>query len=215
MSDQSIGSSIIGIAEIEKPKVKIIPPNTDEQGRLPCYFEEGPLWAPGAWGKFKEKNGAPNWCAAFASYCYRKGYEAAGKDLRALDGKDAKGKPVRWKMSAKASDNKPIFEKLGLFVPADQVFSGGDQIRADLARLPGEGDLVIWSVHAGLLRGFKQDDKGAWWMHTIEGNTYIEESGRKLWGVHNKKYQVGKIKNLLGFGLGGTVDLTAPRQANS
>lgn len=213
MSQQTIGSCIIKIGEDEQLKVEIIPPNTDAKGRLPVYFEEGTLWGKGAWSSFKEKHGAPNWCAAFASYCYRKGYEKAGKNLCALDSRDARGKAVRWKMSAKASDNKQIFEKLGLFVPAADVFSG-DQVRADAARLPGKGDLVIFSHHAALLRELKQDE-GVWWMHTLEGNTYILKEGRKVWGVHNKRYQVGKIKRLVGFGLGGTVDLTTARQANS
>lgn len=214
MSQSKIGDFILKVAEAEMPKVEICGANIDTAGRLPCYFEEGALWSKGAWAAFKEKNGAPNWCGAFASYCYRMGYASAGKDLSALDGRDAKGRAVRWKMSAKASDNQAIFEKLGLFVPAEEVISGA-QVRADAARMPGPGDLVIWSVHVGLLRGFEQDEKGVWWMRTLEGNTWIQKEGRKVWGVHNKRYRVTELKKLLGFGLGGSVELTEGRQPNA
>lgn len=214
MSAQTIGSSIIQIGEAEKPKVRNVNNNKDEDGRLPVYFVEGALWSAESLSKFTAAHGAPNWCAAFASFCYRKGYEAAGKDLGALDGRNAKGQPVRWKMSAKARDNQGVFEKLGLFVRASEVLSG-NQVLTNAPRLPGLGDLVIYEHHAALLVEFKQDKGGAWWMHTLEGNTYILDGSRKVWGVHNRRYKVGEIKRLIGFGLGGTVDLTAVARTSS
>lgn len=214
MSAQTIGTCIIKIGEAEMPKVRNVNNNKDEDGRLPTYFLEGALWSAESLNKLTAKSGPPNWCAAFASYCYRKGYEAAGKDLSALDGRNTKGQPVRWKMSALARDNKPIFEKLGLFVAASEVLSG-DQVRTDAARMPGLGDLVIYEHHAALLVEFKQDKGGVWWMHTLEGNTYILKDNRKVWGIHNKRYKVGEIKRLLGFGLGGTVDLTTVQRTSA
>jgi hypothetical protein len=29
-------------------------------------------------------------------------------------------------------------------------------------------------------------------MHTLEGNTYILDGSRKVWGVHNRRYKVGE-----------------------
>lgn len=158
-----LGEAIVEIAKSlrDKPLTEDAGSNQDSGGLIRKFFIEG---AAGGWAKKPYWDDwiklhpdspvpKPEWCAAFASYCVRKGYEQLGLKL-----------PIG--LSASTSGLRDLFSAAGRFLTRDQVFDEKGKVK-DVDVLPGPGDIVLWQGHTGLL--FDLFDDGSY--QTIEGNT--------------------------------------------
>lgn len=183
----SIGQLVLDVAEEEWQRDFWVSDNQDDQQRIRTYFVEGLGWSEDRWDRASRK---PDWCAAFASYCYREANNRANTQ------------PLV-EISARARVNAEVFEKVGRFLPAGRVFGRDRRLLAEIEIMPGPGDLIIWQSHVGLVREI--DAQGN--LLTIEGNTFVCKGGKNRWGVHPRKHSPKtspkRWDKLLGFGLIG------------
>ena len=134
--------------------------NQDTQGHIRRFFIEGIPWNTETWDDYAKKYPSspvnkPEWCAAFACYCVRKGHESLHRSL-----------PT--KLNASTSSLVKIFDAAGQFLRREKLFDAEGSIHIDAAVLPRPGDLVTFHAHTALLKEIYADGSFV----TIEGNTY-------------------------------------------
>ncbi len=158
----ALGARIVAIAKgyLDKPVREDAGTNEDKDGLIRSFFLEGVPWKSSYWDDWVANHPQspvprPEWCAAFACYCARKGYAEAG-----LADKIPKV------LSASTSGLRELFIKLGRFIHRDDLFDDKGNIKPS-ATLPGPGDLVLWQGHTGLLFDILADGS----YQTFEGNT--------------------------------------------
>ena len=163
-------------------------PNTDSGGMIAKFFEEGAGQRGG---------GGQMWCAAFASYCIRKGIEASGSTAF----------PIRF--TASGPDTKKRLEQEGLFITIEELYEGKTDKEVgspkETARLPGPGDFVVFNTHhIGLVKSFDHKAKR---LVTIEGNN-TTDNGKKADGrtpapdgVYEHNISARRLATVLGFGI--------------
>ena len=158
----ALGEQIVAVAKalLKKPVREDAGSNEDKDGQIRSFFLEGVPWKASYWDDWVKNHPQspvprPEWCAAFACYCVRKGYAAQG-----LSAKLPKA------LSASTSGLRELFIKLGRFIHRDDLFDDKGSIRPG-AKIPGPGDIVLWQGHTGLLFDITEDGS----YQTIEGNT--------------------------------------------
>lgn len=155
----------VGMALLNKPVREDAGTNADKDGVIRSCFLEGIPWPARYWDAWQERYREnfhrespvprPEWCAAFACYCVRKGYAAAG-----LAGKLPKV------FRSSTSDLRSLFRSMGRFIERNDLFDALGQIKPG-APMPGPGDIVLWQGHTGLLYDLHEDGS----YRTLEGNT--------------------------------------------
>ena len=157
-----LGTAVLGQADkfLKMPLREDAGVNTDSHRYIRTFFVEGLKWSADTWDHWTDKYpqsavAKPEWCAAFAGYCVRKAYEAAGKSL-----------PAR--LSGSASDLATRFEAAGRLLRREKLYGNDGAIRPDAEVVPGPGDIVVFKGHVGVLREMYTDGT----FTTIEGNTY-------------------------------------------
>lgn len=163
----------VGLALLNKPLREDAGPNEDRDGVIRSLFLEGIPWPASLWDNWKKnhpssRTARPPWCAAFASYCVRKGYEA----VRVA----SKLPPL---LSGSTGDLRTRFRKQGRFIERDELFTNEGKLKSG-APMPAPGDIVLWQTHTGLLYDMYTDGT----YHTLEGNT--RSSGTPQEGVYLK-----------------------------
>lgn len=158
----ALGEQIVAVAKtlLKKPVREDAGSNEDKEGQIRSFFLEGVPWKSSYWDDWVKNHPQspvprPEWCAAFACYCVRKGYAAAG-----MSDKLPKA------LSASTSGLRELFIKLGRFIHRDDLFDDKGAIKPG-AKIPGPGDIVLWQGHTGLLFDITEDGS----YQTIEGNT--------------------------------------------
>lgn len=155
-----LGRAIVAIAEKHLALREDAGTNQDTGGKIRNFFLEGLKWPASTWDNWAQKfpksgTNKPEWCAAFAGYCVRKGYEQLGLEL-----------PVR--LVGTASESARSFSKAGRFVRREELFDASSGRINPSARRPGPGDMVVWNCHVGLLKELHEDGCFV----TLEGNTW-------------------------------------------
>lgn len=158
----ALGEQIVAVAKalLKKPVREDAGCNEDKDGQIRTFFLEGIPWKASYWDDWVKNHPQspvprPEWCAAFACYCVRRGYAAAGMTDK-----------VPKVLSASTSGLRELFIKLGRFIHRDDLYDDKGSIRPG-AKIPGPGDIVLWQGHTGLLYDITEDGS----YQTIEGNT--------------------------------------------
>lgn len=162
LKQTELGNKVVAVGKtlLGKPVREDAGTNADKDGLIRSFFLEGIPWKASYWDDWVKNHPQspvprPEWCAAFACYCVRKGYAEAGLSDK-----------VPKVLSASTSALREQFIKLGRFIHRDELFDGEGKIRPD-AKLPSPGDIVLWQGHTGLLVDLTTD--GTYF--TLEGNT--------------------------------------------
>lgn len=157
-----LGAAVVEQAEtfLKLPLREDAGVNTDSHHYIRTFFLEGLTWPANTWDHWTDRYpqsvvAKPEWCAAFASYCVRKAYEAAGQAL-----------PVR--LSGATKELEMRFEAAGRLLRREKLYGQDGAIPPQVAVVPGPGDLALFQGHVGILRELYNDGT----FTTIEGNTY-------------------------------------------
>lgn len=157
----ALGNSIIEVAMrlLNLPLREDAGENADRNGVIRSLFLEGIPWPARYWDDWKNDHpesthARPPWAAAFACYCVRQGYAAAGIAHRLPS------------LSADVSGLGAQFRRIGRFIERDEVFDVEGRIKPN-ARLPGPGDIVLFQDTSGILVDLFADGK----YETLQGNT--------------------------------------------
>lgn len=157
----ALGAAAVAIADeyLKMPLREDAGVNQDKGGHIKKFFIEGLKWSSDTWDHWFEKHPScgvakPEWCAAFASYCARTAYNAAGLKLPATP-------------SGSASEMVTRFENAQRFLKREDLFNEDGSIKEGVTP-PGPGDLIVWRGHVGLLKDIFPS--GAF--ISIEGNTW-------------------------------------------
>lgn len=147
----ALGSSIIeaGMHLLNRPLREDAGENADRNGIIRSLFLKGIPWPARYWDDWQNDHpestqAKPPWDAAFACYCVRQGYAAAGIAHRLPS------------LSADASGLSTQFRQIGRFIERDEVFDVQGRIKPT-ARLPGPGDIVLFQNSSGLLVDLRED----------------------------------------------------------
>ena len=148
----------VGMSLLNRPLLEDAGPNADKRGVIRSLFLEGLRWDNSLWDRWKvahpsSKFDRPPWCAAFASYCVRKGYQATQMA--------SKLPPL---LSASTEDLRKRFRNKERFIERDDLFDSVGRIKPG-APLPAPGDIVLWQGHTGLLYDLYEDGM----YQTLEG----------------------------------------------
>ena len=174
--DSPLREAILDVARQHLPVREDVKGNVDSGGHIKKFFMEGVGWSEKAWTDQQKGSAGAAWCAAFASYCVRKGHDAVGRQL-----------PV--KLHAHGGELKSLLEKAGLYIPVAEATS-------PTGRKPRPGDFVVYkNNHIGLVESF---DPATSKLTTIEGNT--NNTGKEADdGVYNLAPR--NLSNIQGFGI--------------